>query len=87
MNRLGDSQGRFVKKELVGSSKIQKPQKEKNPSTIEIKPKNKVRIQPSSQSIFPTTPKISEQFTNSYKIRCTKPPKSLEKPFKTYYTS
>ena len=87
MNRLIDSQGRFVKKESVGSSKIQKPQKEKNPSTIEIKLSNEVKIQPCYQSTSPTTPsKISEQFTKSYEIRCSKPPKSLEQPFKTYFT-
>ena len=44
MNRRRDSQGRFVKKESVGSSKTQKPQKEKNPLTLETKPKNEVRI-------------------------------------------
>ena len=79
MNRLRDSQGRFVKKELVGSSKIQKPQKEKNPSTIEIKPNNEVRIQPSSQSTSPTTPNENfEQLAKSYEISYSKPPKSLE---------
>ena len=87
MNRLRDSQGRFFKKESIGSSKIQKPQKEKNPLTIEIKPNNKVKIQLSSQSTSSTTPfEIFEQFVKSYEIRCSNPPKSLEKPFKTYVT-
>ena len=56
MNRLRDSQGRFVKKESVDSSKNQKPQKEKNPSTIEIKPSGEVETWPSSQFTSPTTP-------------------------------
>lgn len=54
MNRPKDSQGGFVKKESVGSSKIQKPQKNKSSLTIETKPKNEVSIQPSSQSTSPT---------------------------------
>ena len=59
MNRLRDSQGRFVKKESVGSSKNQKLQKEKNPSTNETKPSGEV--EPSSQFTSTTTPsKISE---------------------------
>ena len=43
MNRPRDSQGRFFKKESVGSSKNQKSQKEKNPS-IETKPSGEVKI-------------------------------------------
>ena len=75
MNRPRDSQGRFVKKESVGSSKIQKPQKEKNSSTIETKPSGEVKIQPFSQFTSPTTPsEIAEQFAKSYETRCSKPP-------------
>ena len=54
MNRPRDSQGRFVKKESIGSSKNQILQKEKNPSTIETKPSSEV--EPSSQFTSTTTP-------------------------------
>ena len=40
MNRPRDSQGRFVKKVLVGSSKIEKPQKEKE--TLNVKLERKI---------------------------------------------
>ena len=66
MNRLRDSQGRFVKKESVGNSKNQKPKKEKNPSTIEIKPSSEVEIQPFSQFTSPTTlSEIAKKFAKS----------------------
>ncbi len=87
MNRLRDSQGRFVKKKSIGSSKNQKSQKEKNMSIIETKPSGEVKIQPSSQFTSSTTPsKIAEQFAKSYEIRCSKPPEPQEHPFKTYFT-
>ena len=54
MNKLRDSQGGFIKKESIGSSKNQKSQKEKNPSTIETKPSSEV--EPSSQFTSTTTP-------------------------------
>ena len=81
MTRLRDSQGRFVKKESVGSSKIEKSQKETK--TLNIKPENKVVPSQSTPSISST---FFHQFESSYKTRCSKTPNPLKRHFKTYLT-
>ena len=81
MNRLRYSQGRFVKKESVGSSKTKKSQKEKETSNIKLEKK----VVPSQ-----STPSISStffhQFQSSYETKFSKTLNPPEKPFKTYFT-
>ena len=81
MNRLRDSQGRFVKKESVGSSKIEKPQKEKE--TLNVKSERKVEPSQSTPTISPT---FFHQFEKSYETKCSQTPNPPERPFRTYFT-
>lgn len=84
MNRPRDSQGRFVKKELVGSPKTQKPQK--GPLNIVPNPKEIILRPPSQLDSLAIPLEIFQKFTGSYKDRCSKSLEPLENPFKAYYT-
>ena len=81
MNRLRDSQGRFVKKESVGSSKTEQSQKEKE--TLKVKLENKAVPSQSTPSISST---FFHQFESSYETKCSKTPNPPKRPFMTYFT-